>query len=415
MAGRKQAQVFATAFNTYTSSKQLGQGGVGTVFCAASSDGSEVAIKVLTHPETNSEKRSRFKNEIHFLMRHQHQNLVRVLDYGITADGRPFYVMERYQGSLRDEAFFSLSPDKKLDVFSQILNGVEAAHLKQAVHRDLKPENILWRSDFNDIVVADFGVARLHQDDLLTAVETRMASRLANFSYAAPEQKIRGAPVGVAADIYALGLMLNEMYTRQTPVGTGYKLVGAVHEDLAFLDRIVDVMTRQAPDDRPKTIAEVKSNIETYRRDFVLHQKISREGEVVPDLQVDDPLALKPPALLGLDYQDGQLVLVLDRPVTPRWIESFQKMGNYRYDVNHPKGGFTFRDNKAYVKLMHAGVANKVAAYFKEWLVATSEILKQDLQVEARRKDAVRRAALEKTRREIEMREAIRSSFQSGS
>jgi serine/threonine protein kinase len=114
---------------------------------------------------------------------------------------------------------------------------VEAAHLKGAVHRDLKPENILFDRRSNTPAVADFGVASFTDDIVATLVETSPAQRLANFMYAAPEQRTPGREVGPTADVYALGLMLNEMFTSNVPHGTEYRLIADVSAEFGYLDQ----------------------------------------------------------------------------------------------------------------------------------------------------------------------------------
>jgi serine/threonine protein kinase len=79
--------------------------------------------------------------------------------------------------------------------FSQLLDGVEAAHLQQVVHRDLKPENVLHDTKSDQLTVADFGIAQFEEEELYTLIETTPNRRLANFQYAAPEQRNRGAAV----------------------------------------------------------------------------------------------------------------------------------------------------------------------------------------------------------------------------
>jgi len=93
--------------------------------------------------------------------------------------------------------------------------------LNNVFHRDIKPANILQSHD-EEIVVADFGIAHFHEEHLRTLVDTHPNERLANFGYSAPEQRKRGSTVDQRADVYALGLILNEMFTRHVPQGSGY-------------------------------------------------------------------------------------------------------------------------------------------------------------------------------------------------
>src|SRR3972149_4359299 len=118
--------------------------------------------------------------------------------------------MPLFDSSLRPLMRAGLPQDTVLRYFSQILDGTEAAHLHNVAHRDLKPENILFENAAARLVVADFGIARFQEEELYTAVETKASDRLANFQYAAPEQRLRGAEVDYRADIYSLGLLLNE-------------------------------------------------------------------------------------------------------------------------------------------------------------------------------------------------------------
>jgi serine/threonine protein kinase len=114
-------------------------------------------------------------------------------------------------------------------------------------HRDLKPENVLCNGASGDLVVADFGVAEFTGELLYTLVETADDKRLANFVYAAPEQKIRGSTIGYGADIFSLGLILNELFTKVVPHGTGHTTIGSVVSNFAFLDPIVSRMLAAEP------------------------------------------------------------------------------------------------------------------------------------------------------------------------
>src|SRR5262249_51522400 len=156
--------------------------------------------KLLNSQTATTVKRKRFANEIQFCLRTKHQHVLPVIDHGLyIQDGEkatsPFYVMPTYQGSLRNLMERGLSPDRILRYFDHLLDGVEAAHLKGVIHRDLKPENVLYDPAHDALVVADFGIAHFAEDELYTLVETRPNDRLANFQYAAPEQKQRGRQI----------------------------------------------------------------------------------------------------------------------------------------------------------------------------------------------------------------------------
>ena len=266
-----------TAFNSYVVDQILGEGGAGRVYGARDTVGTAVAIKVLSH--ASKEKRRRFKNEIAFLSHTRHTNIVKVIDHGVADNGSvsgPFYVMKQYAGSMRRVIDAGFAPDAVMPLFSQILDGVEAAHLLDVTHRDLKPENVLVNEAGNEAAIADFGIASFTQEHLHTLVETQPTQRLANFQYAAPEQRTPGKEVSLTADIYALGLMLNEMFTGIVPHGTDYRTIASVADQFGFLDPIVAQMMRHEPAQRPVSIAAVKQLVQKYQAEAVSLQKLDK-------------------------------------------------------------------------------------------------------------------------------------------
>ena len=398
---------FETSFGTYTATEILGQGGAGTVYGGTDPDDSPIAVKLLSGERISRDKRKQFQNEIAFLSQAKHSNIVRVLDHGLhvpngSNTSQPFYVMPRYTENLRACIGAGLAPDAVFRLFSQLLNGVEAAHLSGVVHRDLKPENILVDRQKNLVAIADFGVAAFTDELLITLVETQANQRLANFQYAAPEQRSRGKIVGPPADIYALGLMLNELFTGDVPHGTGFKQIGSVAADYAFLDDIVSSMMRQNPADRPESIAVLKASIEKFKAEAITIQKIDRiTNTVIPEGAIDDPLAFEPPKLVGAEWDNDQLTLTLDRSVSQGWVLALHNMGNYSSVLGVDPQRFSFSGAKASVRCQeHA--AQPVIDHFKQWLPRATEVYRARLEREA---DNKRRERLEKLRIEKEAEE----------
>jgi hypothetical protein len=252
---------FETALESYKRvGEPLGSGGTGVVYEVQDSDGNHYALKLL-NSSIDKTRLKRFKNEISFCSTDRHKNIIRVLDHGL-ASGQggqsPFYVMPLYSKTLRSLISAGIKPADVLFLFDQVLDGLEAAHLQGVCHRDLKPENILFDPLKRLIVVADFGIAKFNEEDLHTAVETSNRERLANFLYSAPEQRIRGKTVETKADIYALGLILNEMFTGDVPQGAGIKPIGAVAPDYSILDEVVEAMRQQIPERRPTSIQSIR-------------------------------------------------------------------------------------------------------------------------------------------------------------
>jgi serine/threonine protein kinase len=250
-------------FGQYSLGKSIGNGGAGVVYEAQAEDNAPCAVKILAIAQESKIKR--FKNEVFFCLRNQHKNIISVLDFGQTSDGRLFYVMPLYGSTLRKLISAGIESSKILDLFSQVLDGVEAAHINDVCHRDLKPENILWDQISNTLIVADFGIARFKEEDLQTAVETSDQERLANFLYSAPEQRVKGRAVDQRADIYALGLILTEMFTGEVPQGTGFKKISTVAPAFRHLDAVIDSMVQQDPKSRPPSIEHIRKSLRLNR------------------------------------------------------------------------------------------------------------------------------------------------------
>jgi serine/threonine protein kinase len=167
--------------------------------------------------------------------------------------------MPVYDGSLRNLINKGIPPDQALDLFRQAVDGIKAAHEKKVWHRDLKPENLLYDAEGKRLLVADFGIAHFHEEalrrmDALTPKDARVANR----DYAAPEQRRKGKTVDGKADIYALGIILNELFTRDMGFGTDHIKISYVAPKYRHLDKLVRAMMHSDPDKRPG-IREVRA------------------------------------------------------------------------------------------------------------------------------------------------------------
>jgi serine/threonine protein kinase len=366
---------FKTAFSTYKWIDQIGAGGTGTVHKVSDDTGRNFALKVLAPDRVSgvsSERRKRFKNEIVFGVKNTHPNVITIVDHGAieTSKGTmPFYVMPLFTASLRVLMKKGIPRDSVLPYFSQILNGVEAGHLQGIVHRDLKPENVLHNATNDTLVIADWGIAHFTQDELYTLVDTNPGSRLANFTYASPEQRQHGATVGARADIYALGLILNELFTQQVPHGTGYTTIQSVANNLAYLDSLVESMIRQRAEDRPESIDQIKQQLIARKNEFISRQILSDlKQTVLPTTEVgDDPILQDPIRLVGADYRGGVLSLTLNQAVPPEWIQALHGMGNYSSVLGKEPYRFTFQENVAQVPA-HDHELQAIVDHFKTWL-----------------------------------------------
>jgi len=411
----KKQITFQTAFETYTASEIIGQGGAGYVYKCQDPNGNFLAVKLLNPQNVTKDRLKRFKNEVLFCQQNDHQNILKILDDGPYLQGDktvPFYVMPLYDYSLRDLINEGIKTDRILPLFSQILNGVEAAHLKKVLHRDLKPENFLYSSLENRIVVADFGIARFQEEELYTAVETKAEDRLANFQYAAPEQRRRGMKIDERTDIYALGLILNEMFTGEVPQGTGYKTIASVTQEYPYLDDFVASMIRQLPHDRPASIDTVKQELIARKNEFIQRQQLSQlRNVVIPSNEIDDSLIADPPRLVDFDWENGLLTLILSGPVTDKWIQTFYSINWRQAPMGKEPRAFSFikSKNEAQIRAEERQV-QEIINYFKGWLPVAQNDYKRLLEQEKRDQDEKVQRELQNKIVEQEARERLRKS-----
>jgi len=216
--------------------KELGHGGMGSVFLAERADGEfeqEVALKLLRDAFANEEQVKRFKSERQILASLNHDHIARLLDGGVTANGQPYYVMEHVKGTPIDIYCSGRGLDikERLNLFLDICSAVQYAHSKLVVHRDLKPSNILVTDD-GRVKLLDFGIAKVLGDDFdieTSGPLTRPGMLPLTPSYASPEQ-IRGEPITTASDIYQLGVVLYELLTGSRPFNLKNKSPGQVEK-----------------------------------------------------------------------------------------------------------------------------------------------------------------------------------------
>lgn len=309
----------------YVIEERLGEGGMGAVYRARHLlMDRPVAIKVLHANLIDDEPaRIRFLREARAAVRLQHQNAVAVSDFGETAGGYVYIVMELLEGRTLREILAREAPietARAISIMLQTSAAVGAAHEAGIIHRDLKPTNIIVtkRPDVPAVVkVLDFGVAKLAPDalDEDDRAITLRHGLIGTPRYMAPEQ-YNGHELTPAADVYSLGVILYEMltgmapFTGSSPVEIAAKhvsdapqsprtIVAAIPEDVEAV--VLHALEKQ-PADRPANGAEFNHELlATAERLGLEHHALKS----VPDID-----ALRGE---GVESPSGRLVVDISR------------------------------------------------------------------------------------------------------
>ena len=254
----------------YTIIEQIDEGGNGIVWKAIADDSQLYAIKVLKEDKDKDKKKlDRFGKECEFCKNTNHIHIVKVFDY-VAEKGNAYCVMPYYSKNLRAVINEENDTFVLLNYIIQLCEAIQFIHSKDITHRDLKPENILIDEN-NILVLTDFGIA--HFND---SIKTKKREWLGNRRYAAPEQ-LATDEITTACDVYALGRIINELFTKQNPAGEAFLTIAEKNPLLLPLDGIVQKCRIQNPDLRPNIHAIL---MELY----LLEGEIKDRIEVIKDI-----------------------------------------------------------------------------------------------------------------------------------
>jgi serine/threonine-protein kinase len=196
----------------------IGRGGMGAVYAVERNDGAytqRAALKLVRASADTPAARERFLRERQILAQLQHPNIATLLDGGFSAEGEPYFVMERVDGEPIDRWCDARRLDlrERAILFLQVLDAVRYAHRNLVVHRDLKPSNLLVDAD-GRVKLLDFGIAKKLEGTDVTATHDRALT----FEYASPEQ-LHDAPITTATDLWQLGVILHRLLSGAHPFG----------------------------------------------------------------------------------------------------------------------------------------------------------------------------------------------------
>jgi eukaryotic-like serine/threonine-protein kinase len=239
---------------SYRTIRELGRGGMGTVYLAARSDESFdklVALKLIKRGMDSDAIIKRFVMERQILAHLDHPNIARLIDGGTTGDGLPYFVLEFVDGMTitRFCDQYRLNTTERVKLFRQVCGAVQFAHQNLIVHRDLKPSNIIVTADGTPKLL-DFGIAKLLSGASSTEA-TATIHRALTPEYASPEE-FRGLPVTTSGDVYSLGVVLYELLSG--------------HRPFTFESRLADDVVRKITTSQPIKPSVIISRIEAARQ-----------------------------------------------------------------------------------------------------------------------------------------------------
>ena len=265
----------STVADRYRIDSFVGQGGMGTVYQATDMELEEiVAIKVFQQVVQNSKGLERFRREMKLSRKLIHPNVVRIYEFG-TWRGARYITMELLDGLDLEEYAAAkggvLPTSQALSLMMQCCDGLVAAHKQGVVHRDIKPQNLFVVEGGKRLKIMDFGIAKVTDSTSISVTGVRVGTP----RYMSPEQIQGGGEVGPAADLYALGGVMYELFTG-SPVFEGEELVPLLLNHMteepippsernpsvsADIEHIILRLLQKTPEDRYRDAADLKRQL----------------------------------------------------------------------------------------------------------------------------------------------------------
>ncbi|MBI2373623.1 MAG: protein kinase [Deltaproteobacteria bacterium] len=271
--------LIGATIDRYVIVDRLGAGGMACVYRATHQAlGKDFAVKVLFgEMAADRAVAERFRREAQAAGKIDHANIVQVIDYGTTAAGLTYMVMEMIHGRSLAKAISEdgpFPPERIIDVAHQIATGLSAAHDKGFVHRDMKPGNVMLvpiEGGKELVKILDFGLVRVmnQPSGADSGRLTKTGHAMGTPYYMAPEQ-IRGEEVTAQSDLYALGAVMYEMISGRPPFMGSLTEVLVKHATerpeplppLGGLERLAEDLLEKVPSDRPASAQHVLQTLE---------------------------------------------------------------------------------------------------------------------------------------------------------
>ncbi|MCI0748458.1 MAG: protein kinase [Verrucomicrobia subdivision 3 bacterium] len=311
--------------------QKIGEGGCGVVYMAEQEEPvrRRVALKIIKLGMDTRSVVARFEAERQALALMDHPNIAKVFDAGATDTGRPYFVMEMVRGAkITDYCDQNgLSTEERLNLFSQVCHAIQHAHQKGVIHRDIKPSNILVTvnspgSPGNPKVI-DFGIAKATTGERLTdkTVFTAFEQFIGTPAYMSPEQAVMTTlDIDTRTDIYALGVLLYELLTGETPFNAKDLMASGLdamrrticEKEPAFPSSRVSTMSeadletiaRHRRSDAPKLVHQLRGDLDWIAMK-ALEKDRARRYETASGLAADiqrylndEPVVARPPSNL---------------------------------------------------------------------------------------------------------------------
>ncbi len=278
VGGKPKAGVGTVIAGRYKLLADIGYGGMGRVFRALDTKHDELrALKIMhNHLQSDATNVKRFEREAELALGLKHENIVEVIDFGLTETGEPFIVMELLKGESLDDLLkheTRLPLDLFAILFPQICEGLSYSHASNVVHRDIKPSNIMIidSQEGEQIKIVDFGIARVcgttgvvcptsstilkaqpESDKDLSPEQREELQRLTQPGeifgsplYMSPEQ-CQGEEADCRSEVYAMGCMMFESLTGKPPLkgeNAMDTLLLRINEEAPAINKVVPGVT----------------------------------------------------------------------------------------------------------------------------------------------------------------------------